>query len=125
MRLPFDRDGMGAINYRFALSNPTLVSALSQKIVFQRQLPDLGVHRLDVHRGLGGAALCKNIGGSCAELPFPIGYLIGMYFKLLRQFGQRLVSLGIITVEWLTDLFSQTAHHFARMLGLPLMASVG
>ena len=52
-------DGMGAINYRFALSNPTLVSALSQKIIFQRQLPDLGVHRLDVHREAAAPPFAK------------------------------------------------------------------
>ena len=42
--LTFERKCMGTVNHRFALSNPTLVSASSQKIVLQRQLTDCRVH---------------------------------------------------------------------------------
>jgi len=35
MRLPFDRDGMGAINYRFALSNP------SERVISKKHFPAL------------------------------------------------------------------------------------
>ncbi len=59
--LPFDQKYMPAVDYRFALINPTLVSALSRKIVFQRQLPNLGMHGLHIHRGIRLGILAKKL----------------------------------------------------------------
>lgn len=66
------------------------MSAFS-KIIFQRQLPDLGVHCFHIDRRTRLTALAENISGSVTELSLPIGYLTGVHLKLLREFGQRLL----------------------------------
>ena len=43
-------------------------------------------------QGLHLTSHLKRQGSSFTQLPLPIGNLIGMYFKLLSQFGQSLVS---------------------------------
>ena len=43
-------------------------------------------------QGLHLTSHLKRQGSSFTQHPLPIGNLIGMYFKLLSQFGQRLVS---------------------------------
>ena len=45
---------MLAVNHRFALSSPTLVSALSKKIILQGQWPNLGLEYLNVDWWLTG-----------------------------------------------------------------------
>jgi hypothetical protein len=63
------------VDYRLALSNSALASASSQKVMLQGQLPNIGAHRLDVHRGLGGganAAFTLNVAECCRLVPFPL-----------------------------------------------------
>jgi len=61
--------------------------------MLQRELPNLGMHGLQIHRRLRcRGSTAKDFGGSLAELPFPLGNLIGMHLKPLCQFGQRLVA---------------------------------
>jgi hypothetical protein len=81
----------GGVNHRFALSNPTLVSALSKNSFSRVSLPILACKTF---KSTGGsvAVVPQNADSSLAELPFPFRYLIWMNFKPLRQCGQRLVS---------------------------------
>ena len=54
---------MGSVDHFFALSHPALVSALSKKIILQRELPDLGVEYLEIgFSGLCSRAAAKYIG---------------------------------------------------------------
>jgi len=80
-----------AVDHRFALSGERAF----QKIVLQRQLPDLGVRRLQIRRRRTGLALLlpKNAGRLTENLGFPLRELIGMNIELLSQLGQRLLAL--------------------------------
>ena len=63
------------------------------RIMLQRELSNLGMHGLQINRRLRQRGFsAKDLGRSLAELPFPLGNLIGMHLKPLRQFGQRLVA---------------------------------
>ena len=66
-----------------------------QKIILQRQLPDLGVQRLQIHwrRARLALLLTENARRSFEKLGFPLRDLIGVNVELLRQFGQRLLAL--------------------------------
>jgi hypothetical protein len=66
---------------------------MSLPFVLQRQLPDLGVQRLQIRPAfalLGGGG--EHLGGSLAQLSLPGGDLVGMNLKLLRQLAQRLLA---------------------------------
>jgi hypothetical protein len=82
-----DRQIVFAVDHRLALSRPVLVSAPSKEIVFERQLADLYVQRLQIDRQLrrsAAAAEAKSIRSSSLELRFPRGDLIGLAVELLR-----------------------------------------
>ena len=68
------------------------MSAFSKKIILQRQLPDLGLHGLDVRVSQPGWRVAKNLRGFFLKLRFPIGDLIRMYVKALRQLRQCLLA---------------------------------
>ena len=73
-----NRQIVGAVDHRLALSNPAMVSAPSKKIVLQRQLADLGMQRLHVDRWCRlAAARTEHIGSPALKLRLPRGNLIG------------------------------------------------
>jgi hypothetical protein len=82
-----------AVNHRFALSNPALLSALSKKSV-SSQFSDLGVQRLHIHDRLCGfpAGGTENIGRAVFELRFPRCDLVGMNVELLRKLRKRPIA---------------------------------
>jgi hypothetical protein len=71
-----------------------LAERAGQKIILQRQLADLCVQRLQIHRRLsdGRARRAEHIGRSLLQLPLPFRDLVRMNLKLLRQFRQRAPS---------------------------------
>ena len=79
-----------AVDHRFALSRPALLSA-PDKIVGQRQLAALRVPRLHVHRrGCFRLRLPPEYPGSAVqELRRPGRDLVRVYVELLRQLGER------------------------------------
>jgi hypothetical protein len=85
-----DRQRVRAVDHRFALSRPALPSA-PDKIVGQRQLADLRVPRLHVHRrGCFRLRLPPEYPGSAVqELRRPGRDLVRVYVELLRQLGER------------------------------------
>jgi hypothetical protein len=51
------------------------------------------MHGLQINRRLRrSGSTAKYVGRSLTELPFPLRHLVGMHFKPLCQFGQRLVA---------------------------------
>ena len=68
---------------------------VDQKIVLQRQLSDLGVKRLQIHRRCLGMRRPRAEDARCAieQLRFPGRDLVGMDIENLRQIGQRLLAL--------------------------------
>jgi len=64
-----------------------------QKIILQRQLPDLGVQYLQVDGRLIGPRLAaEHVGRLGQQLVLSVGDLVGVHVVLLRQLGQRLVA---------------------------------
>lgn len=65
-----------------------------QKIVLQRQLPDLGVKLFDIDRWRRSrlALAAENLGSPFKKLRAPGRDLIGMHVILIGQFGQRLLT---------------------------------
>ena len=60
----------------------------------QRQLADLGVQLLEVHRRFGAATVTAEDGTrALLQLRFPDRDLVRVDVELLRQLGQRLLSL--------------------------------
>src|SRR5665213_4600067 len=60
--------------------------------VYKRQALS-GVQYLQINGWLRpSASPTKYVGSPFAQLPFPLGNLVGMHFKPLRQFGHRLVT---------------------------------
>ena len=84
VRLLGDRQIVLAVDHRFALSNPALVSAPSN------QLPDLGMQRLYIDRGRDRrwAPRAEHVGSPALKLGFPGGDLIGVDVEMLGQLGQ-------------------------------------
>jgi len=94
--LPDQRKFMPTIDHRFALSMPALLSAPTKKIILQRQLPDLGVQHLQIHRRRrfrACRARAKHPRRTVEKLPLPTRDLVRMNVKLLRQLRQRLLAL--------------------------------
>src|SRR4051812_6241359 len=77
-------------------STVPLCRAHLPKIIGQRQLPDLGMERLDVDcRGTWLSLGCRleSPGSSFQQQRLPSRDLVRMNIELLRQFGQRLLAL--------------------------------
>jgi hypothetical protein len=72
-----------------------LAERAGQKIVFQRQLSDLGVQGLhiDVRLRLSLGGLSEHTGCSFKKLVAPLLDLVRMNIKFLRQFDQCLLAL--------------------------------
>lgn len=67
-----------------------------EKIVLQRQLPDLGVQRHEVHRGLGrcaSRAAVEHISGALQQLAARLGDLVPMHVVLLRDLSDCLLAI--------------------------------
>jgi hypothetical protein len=94
--LPGHRQAVRTIDQRLALrSRPALPSDPHKKIVYQRQLANLGVKRLHINRRLGrfGAVGSENTSGTFQQLRPPRRDLVRVDIIKLRQFGQRLLTL--------------------------------
>lgn len=85
---------MRPVDHRFTLSTPALPSAPSKKIVLQRQLPNLCVQRLHVHRRLGppGPAV-EHVRHPFEKLRCPLRDLVRMHVEVLRQVRERQIPL--------------------------------
>ena len=73
----------------------SLAERAFQKIVLQRQLSDLGVKRLQIHRRCFSTrrAGTEDAGRAIEQLRFPGRDLVRMNIEKFRQFGQRLLAL--------------------------------
>jgi hypothetical protein len=83
-----------AVNHRFALSNPALLSAPSKKSF--SNVSDLGMQRLHVHRRLRGFATAgtENVRRPVLKLRFPDRDLVRMHVELLRKLRKRSIRSG-------------------------------
>jgi len=59
---------------------------MSLPFILQRQLPDLGVQRGEVHRFWRGAR-AKDLGCALKQPPLPVGDLVRMHLELFAQFS--------------------------------------
>ena len=85
-----------AVDHRFALSMPALVSAPSKKSFSSVSSPILACSAFKSTAGAAGLALVlrrKRPAAPSSKLAFPLRDLVRMDIELLRQFGQRLLAL--------------------------------
>ena len=95
LRLPGDRQIVRAVDHRFALSRPALLSAPSKKSFSSVSSPILAC---SVFKSTGGAAASglaapEYPGRAFEKLRLPLRDLVGVDIELLRQLGQRLLAL--------------------------------
>jgi hypothetical protein len=93
---------VGAIDHRFALNMPALMSAPSKKSFSSASTPilgssprtSLGVKHFQIHRWRNARSLgSEKPGRSFEQLRLPGRDLVGMHIENLRQFRQRLLAL--------------------------------
>lgn len=85
----------GELRALIRIEDIRLAERAGQKIVLQRQLPDLRMKRLHVDQGGGSLRLRlgpEYAGGPVKELAAPLRDLVGVDIELLRQIGQRLLA---------------------------------
>ena len=75
--LPFDRKGMGAVDYRFAFSNPTLLSAPSKKSFSSVSWPILACMALTSTGGSAALALSKTSAARSLSCRFQLVIWLG------------------------------------------------
>src|SRR3546814_5728370 len=97
-----------------------LAERTGQKIVLQRQLPDLGVKLLHVHHRRRGARTApEHLGGTVEKLRPPSRDLVRMNVELLRQLRQRLLATdrrqGHLRLERPTLVPSGPSHHLVLL----------
>jgi hypothetical protein len=89
--LPLDRQFGITVDHRFALSNPTLVSAPSKKSFSSVSCPILACKALRSTGAASGPTRgAEHARGTLDQLPTPLRDLVGMHVVLLRNLGDGL-----------------------------------
>jgi hypothetical protein len=95
-RLLGDRQPVLAVNHRFALSRPALVSAPSKKSFSSVSSPIFACSDFTSTACVAAGMpppVPKTPGRAIEKLTFPLSDLIGVHIELLRQLGERLLPL--------------------------------
>ena len=128
LALPHQRECVGSVDHPVALSNPALVSALSKKIIFQRELPNLCVEDLEIWHVRRGLHAAKHVDDPRQHVQLLVHNLGGVHAKLCRQLRQHLAALergeSHLRIECRPMIASGSLHRLAPLVRPPSGASV-